>query len=130
MSTVQGYERGPRRRHVPLGSRSLRPAIAALTVKVEALLALRDESLEQLQEALFRLTKRLNLLDGLEPDPPLETLGAVERRQIYRALGATHGHQRDAAKLLGIAPRVLGYRMRKHGISRARDGCTRAGQGR
>ncbi len=43
----------------------------------------------------------------------------LERQQIIQALGRANGVQARAAALLGITPRQLGYRMRRHNIVRA-----------
>ena len=46
----------------------------------------------------------------------------IEREAILAALKLCSGYQKGAARRLGISERALGYQMRKHGISRARDG--------
>ena len=43
-------------------------------------------------------------------------LADVERNAILNALAYTHGHQRQAAALLGISPRVLHYKLKTIGI--------------
>lgn len=48
------------------------------------------------------------------------TLDEAVRGAIMAALAAG-GNQREAARLLGISPRVLNYRMRRMGIPRPRD---------
>lgn len=40
---------------------------------------------------------------------PLEE---IEREAVYQALEAAHWVQKDAAKLLGISPRVMNYKIR------------------
>lgn len=47
---------------------------------------------------------------------PPESLEAVERRQILRALGYTRGHQGRAAELLGISRKTLWEKRRRYGI--------------
>ena len=52
---------------------------------------------------------------------PLMTLPEAERRQILAALEATNWRiygPRGAARLLGIGPEKLRYRMRKYGLKR------------
>jgi DNA-binding NtrC family response regulator len=44
-------------------------------------------------------------------------LDAVEREILLRALAASQGKKKEAAQLLGIDPRNLGYYLRKHAIS-------------
>jgi Nif-specific regulatory protein len=51
--------------------------------------------------------------------PRVSPLRDLEREQVIRALAQTNGIQAKAAALLGITPRQLGYRLRKHGIVRA-----------
>lgn len=45
-------------------------------------------------------------------------LRAVEKRTIESALASVNGSQIDAAPMLGVSPRVLNYKMKKHGIGR------------
>ena len=52
---------------------------------------------------------------------PLITLPEAEKRQILAALEVTNWRiygPRGAARLLGIGPEKLRYRMRKHGLQR------------
>ena len=52
---------------------------------------------------------------------PLMTLPETEKRQILAALQATNWRiygPRGAARLLGIGPEKLRYRMRKYGLKR------------
>jgi len=56
---------------------------------------------------------------GRSPATGLSSLRDVEREQIIHALARADGVQARAAALLGITPRQLGYRLRKHGIVRA-----------
>ena len=52
---------------------------------------------------------------------PLMTLPEAEKRQILAALQATNWRiygPRGAARLLGIGPEKLRYRMRKYGLKR------------
>ncbi|MDJ0785322.1 MAG: sigma-54 dependent transcriptional regulator [Myxococcota bacterium] len=46
----------------------------------------------------------------------LESLEEAEARQIREALRRTGGNRSQAARLLGVSRRVLGYRMRKHAL--------------
>ncbi len=45
------------------------------------------------------------------------TVEELERQQILKAMEEAHSVQARAAKLLGITPRQLGYRLRKYGLS-------------
>ena len=51
----------------------------------------------------------------------VQTLKQIERDALMRALEAAGGQQKRAAELLGISPRVLDYKMRRHRIRRHRD---------
>jgi DNA-binding NtrC family response regulator len=44
------------------------------------------------------------------------SLDEIERRAIEQALIRARGVQKDAAKLLSISPRVINYKIQKHGI--------------
>ena len=44
-------------------------------------------------------------------------LDALEKQLVQRALDKCEGRKKDAAALLGIDPRNLGYYLRKHGLS-------------
>jgi Nif-specific regulatory protein len=50
---------------------------------------------------------------------PVSTLRDLERQQILRALDEAEGVQAKAATLLGITPRQLAYRLRRHQIVRS-----------
>ena len=54
---------------------------------------------------------------------PLEgaSLASIERVAILTALKRTRGEQRAAARLLGITPRVMNYKLQTHGILRPID---------
>jgi Nif-specific regulatory protein len=51
--------------------------------------------------------------------PPLSLLRDTERQQILEALTRADGVQVKAAALLGITPRQLAYRLRRHQIVRS-----------
>jgi DNA-binding NtrC family response regulator len=51
-----------------------------------------------------------------EPEGEFETLEALERRQIARALDATKGNKTQAAKRLGIDRMTLYSKIRRHGL--------------
>lgn len=46
-----------------------------------------------------------------------EAVANVEREMIMEALKTTKGHQGKAGKLLGVTERMLGYKIKKYGIS-------------
>ena len=48
-------------------------------------------------------------------------LEEVERQLIFQALERTGWVQKNAAKLLGISPRVINYKIKKHEIQRFKD---------
>ena len=52
------------------------------------------------------------------PDTGISSLRDMEQHQILQALTRAGGVQAKAAELLGITPRQLAYRLRKHGIVR------------
>jgi Nif-specific regulatory protein len=45
-----------------------------------------------------------------------ESLDRLERELIVNALRATRGNRAQAARLLGVTERVMGLRVKKHGI--------------
>ena len=69
--------------------------------------------------AAARLRPRLKA-ESAEPRPePVSSLRDIERQQILRALREAAGVQVKAATLLGITPRQLAYRLRRHRIIRS-----------
>jgi DNA-binding NtrC family response regulator len=60
--------------------------------------------------------------DTRRPNPPTEArdlktlVNEYERQLILSALGATRGHQRRAARCLGISPSSLHEKMKRLGI--------------
>ena len=60
--------------------------------------------------------------DTRRPSPPAEgrdlktLVNEYERQLILSALGATRGHQRQAARCLGISPSSLHEKMKRLGI--------------
>jgi len=46
-----------------------------------------------------------------------EAVANTEREMILEALKTTRGHQGKAARILGVTERVLGYKIKKYGIS-------------
>jgi Nif-specific regulatory protein len=57
--------------------------------------------------------------NGRSATPPLATLRDMEREQVIHALARAGGVQAKAAALLGITPRQLAYRLRRHRIVRS-----------
>ena len=59
--------------------------------------------------------------DTEEPSKPVEnmttTLGRVEKEMIVVALRASRGNKARAARALGISERLIGLRVKKHGIN-------------
>ncbi len=51
------------------------------------------------------------------PATPSRQLDDVERAAIVEALSQTNWVQKDAARLLGVSPRVLNYKIKSHGIT-------------
>jgi transcriptional regulator with GAF, ATPase, and Fis domain len=51
--------------------------------------------------------------------PPLSSLRETERHQILQALTEAESVQVKAAAVLGITPRQLAYRLRRHQIVRS-----------
>jgi DNA-binding NtrC family response regulator len=56
------------------------------------------------------------LSDSVQLPPGGVKLEEVERDLIIQALSRSHGVQKKAAQLLGISPRAIHYKIRKHGI--------------
>ncbi len=65
------------------------------------------------------MTARGRTPTGGPPSSGISKLRDLERQQIIRALARAGGVQARAAGLLGITPRQLSYRLRKHAIVRA-----------
>lgn len=61
---------------------------------------------------IIERNENANFLDGENLD-----LDQLERSAIMEALSRADGIQKDAAKLLGISPRVIHYKISKHNIS-------------
>ncbi len=53
-------------------------------------------------------------------DTPILTLDATIRALLFSALRHTDGRQSAAARLLGISPRVMCWKMQTYGIPTAR----------
>jgi DNA-binding NtrC family response regulator len=49
--------------------------------------------------------------------PVREFMGSIEKQLLIACLGLTHGHQRDAAAILGLKPTALFEKLRKHCIN-------------
>lgn len=60
-------------------------------------------------------------LASVQLPPEGVRLEEVEKSLIIQAMERSHGVQRKAAKLLGISPRALHYKLKKHGIRSARS---------
>jgi DNA-binding NtrC family response regulator len=80
------------------------------------------------RQADFRIAVR-QLLMAMASDPPAPAapfppidlrslLGAYERSLVLWALSKSGGHQRDAARLLGIQPTTLNEKMKRLGLTR------------
>jgi DNA-binding NtrC family response regulator len=80
------------------------------------------------RQAAFRTAVRqlLTVVSGEPPAPaaplaPIDLpalLGAYERAVVLWALAKSGGHQRDAARLLGIQPTTLNEKMKRLGLTR------------
>lgn len=64
---------------------------------------------------------------GIQLPPEGVRLEEVEKSLIIQAMERCLGVQRKAAKLLGISPRALHYKLRKHGIRSPRSSTARGG---
>lgn len=51
------------------------------------------------------------------PNPPSRRLDDVEKHTILQVLAETNWVQKDAARILGVSPRVLNYKIKTHGIT-------------
>ncbi len=65
---------------------------------------------------LEHLPRALRMGESQREPGGLESLRGAELRQIRQALQQTRGNRSQAARLLGITRRALGYRIRKHGL--------------
>lgn len=74
-------------------------------------------------------TKTHPVLTGMQPPEPfkdIETLAKessltdavedLEKQMIVKAMEQTKGNQRQAAKMLGITDRILGYKLKRYGL--------------
>lgn len=59
----------------------------------------------------------LSASHGSASEHDLRRLNDIERTTILRVLAETNWVQKDAARLLGISPRVLNYKIKSHGIT-------------
>jgi len=68
------------------------------------------------------LYQAIGVIDALSENAIVmpTSLATLERSAIIQALDAA-GDQVAAARLLGISPRVIDYKMKAHGIARRRD---------
>jgi len=87
--------------------------IRELENTVERLVVLADK------EVITRVDLPIHMLAGFPgedggPSTLPEEVEAIERRRIERALEECDGVQAQAAALLGLTPRQLGYRLRKY----------------
>jgi DNA-binding NtrC family response regulator len=72
----------------------------------------------QLLEAIVGASARID--GGAAGDADLNVrrrVDALERQLITEALSRAGGKKREAAALLGIDPKNLGYYLRKHGVA-------------
>jgi DNA-binding NtrC family response regulator len=63
------------------------------------------------------ITRDIAAAEAGSGDHQLPSLRDVERAYIERVLRETGGHQRRAAKILGITRWSLARRLRKHGLA-------------
>lgn len=57
-------------------------------------------------------------LENVSFDGPMpEKVENLEKRMIQHALEKSNGNQRQAAKILGLTERILGYKIKKYGIA-------------
>jgi transcriptional regulator with GAF, ATPase, and Fis domain len=68
---------------------------------------------------LPELNKKIVDTENNEP-PPTDSLDERERETILEALEDCLWIQKDAALRLGISPRALNYKIKKHGITHTR----------
>ncbi|MBL8804382.1 MAG: sigma-54-dependent Fis family transcriptional regulator [Planctomycetes bacterium] len=70
-----------------------------------------------LVRALLEPTLSLSPSAGSDDLNLRRNLDAAEMQLVQRALDRSEGRKKDAAEMLGIDPRNLGYYLRKHGLS-------------
>jgi Nif-specific regulatory protein len=74
----------------------------------------------QLQDVTAIVGERppAGVMAGLDAEASLtSSVQDLERQQIVKAMGDAKGVQAKAAKMLGITPRQLGYRLKKYGLA-------------
>ena len=78
--------------------------------------------LSEAEAEIKRLTIERDLLQSLLNQPQPTRIESKdnrrdrEKQEIIRALSISNGIQKDAAKILGISPRIIHYRMKRYGL--------------
>ncbi len=95
--------------------------IRQLANTIERAAILEEKSLIEPQHVVLPdLLKPMSVPDEPPPPKPAESLADKEKETILAALKECLWIQKDAARKLGITPRALNYKVRKHHITHAR----------
>ena len=90
--------------------------IRELSNAVEHAVVLSTGSTLEIEDLPAAIQESETLLVGVAGSEEEETLDAIERRTILQALHRTQYNRSQAARLLGVTRRTLGYRIRKYGL--------------
>ncbi|MCH2185186.1 sigma-54 dependent transcriptional regulator [Myxococcota bacterium] len=90
--------------------------IRELANAVEHAVVLSTGSILEIEDLPAAIQESETLLVGVAGSEEEETLDAIERRTILQTLHRTHYNRSQAARLLGVTRRTLGYRIRKYGL--------------
>jgi transcriptional regulator with GAF, ATPase, and Fis domain len=94
--------------------------IRELSNAIERALFLADsDQIEAVHVSIPKINKRPPSA-GETPAKQLRLSNEEEKKLIYRALEKNLWIQKDAARELGLTPRALNYRIKKHGITHQR----------
>ncbi|MDG2049926.1 MAG: sigma-54 dependent transcriptional regulator [Myxococcota bacterium] len=90
--------------------------VRELANAVEHAVVLSTGSVLEIEDLPAAIQESETLLVGAAGPEEEETLDAIERRTILQTLQRTEYNRSQAARLLGVTRRTLGYRIRKYGL--------------
>jgi Nif-specific regulatory protein len=96
----------------PGNVRELENTVERLVVMSKGEVVLRSDLPVNIREQSVRTKYASHITDNLP-----STVEVIEKDKIMDALNKTHWIQAKAAKLLGITPRQIGYKIKRYGIS-------------
>lgn len=96
----------------PGNVRELENTVERLVVMSKGEVVLRSDLPVNIREQSVKTKYASHIIDNLP-----STVEVIEKDKILDALNKTHWVQAKAAKLLGITPRQIGYKIKRYGIS-------------